>query len=108
MGMTTTPWNAPDGGPDRQLRFEATIHQGERERALSRVADLDLDRVPDPHALDARALLELHLEGLDGVADVAVGRGDRQLLLVKGAVPGAKNGQVIVKPAVKTKAQKGA
>jgi large subunit ribosomal protein L3 len=33
---------------------------------------------------------------------------DRQLLLVKGAVPGAKNGQVIVKPAVKTKAQKGA
>ncbi|MGG7606410.1 50S ribosomal protein L3 [Massilia sp. BKSP1R2A-1] len=33
---------------------------------------------------------------------------DRQLLLVKGAVPGAKNGQVIVKPAVKTKAKKGA
>jgi len=28
---------------------------------------------------------------------------DRQLLLVKGAVPGAKNGQVIVQPAVKTK-----
>lgn len=33
---------------------------------------------------------------------------DRQLLLVEGAVPGAKNGQVIVKPAVKTKAKKGA
>jgi large subunit ribosomal protein L3 len=33
---------------------------------------------------------------------------DRQLLLVKGAVPGAKNGQVIVKPAVKVKAKKGA
>jgi large subunit ribosomal protein L3 len=33
---------------------------------------------------------------------------ERQLLLVKGAVPGAKNGQVVVKPAVKTKAQKGA
>jgi large subunit ribosomal protein L3 len=33
---------------------------------------------------------------------------DRQLLLVKGAVPGAKNGHVVVKPAVKTKAQKGA
>ena len=32
----------------------------------------------------------------------------RQLLLVKGAVPGAKNGQVIVLPAVKTKAKKGA
>jgi large subunit ribosomal protein L3 len=30
---------------------------------------------------------------------------ERQLLLVKGAVPGAKNGQVIVKPAVKVKAQ---
>jgi large subunit ribosomal protein L3 len=33
---------------------------------------------------------------------------ERQLLLVKGAVPGAKNGQVIVLPAVKTKAKKGA
>ncbi|HEV7619285.1 MAG TPA: 50S ribosomal protein L3 [Burkholderiaceae bacterium] len=33
---------------------------------------------------------------------------DRQLLLVKGAVPGAKNGQVVVLPAVKTKAKKGA
>ncbi len=33
---------------------------------------------------------------------------ERQLLLVKGAVPGAKNGQVIVKPAIKTKAKKGA
>jgi large subunit ribosomal protein L3 len=32
----------------------------------------------------------------------------RQLLLVKGAVPGAKNGQVIVSPAIKTKATKGA
>jgi large subunit ribosomal protein L3 len=33
---------------------------------------------------------------------------DRQLLLIKGAVPGAKNGQVIVSPAVKVKAKKGA
>ena len=33
---------------------------------------------------------------------------DRQLLLVKGAVPGAKNGQVIVSPAIKSKVQKGA
>lgn len=33
---------------------------------------------------------------------------ERQLLLVKGAVPGAKNGQVIVSPAIKTKAKKGA
>ena len=34
--------------------------------------------------------------------------GERQLLMVKGAVPGAKNGQVIVCPAVKTKSKKGA
>ena len=33
---------------------------------------------------------------------------ERQLLLVKGAVPGAKNGQVVVLPAVKIKAKKGA
>jgi large subunit ribosomal protein L3 len=33
---------------------------------------------------------------------------DRQLLLVKGAVPGSKNGQVVVSPAVKVKAKKGA
>ena len=33
---------------------------------------------------------------------------ERQLLLIKGAVPGAKNGQVVVLPAVKIKAKKGA
>ncbi|MFZ6646699.1 50S ribosomal protein L3 [Undibacterium sp. TJN25] len=33
---------------------------------------------------------------------------ERQLLLVKGAVPGAKNGQVIVSPAIKVKTKKGA
>jgi large subunit ribosomal protein L3 len=33
---------------------------------------------------------------------------ERQLLLVKGAVPGAKNGEVVVLPAVKVKAKKGA
>ena len=33
---------------------------------------------------------------------------ERQLLMVKGAVPGAKNGQVIVKPAIKSVAKKGA
>jgi len=32
---------------------------------------------------------------------------ERQLLLVKGAVPGAKNGEVVVLPAVKFKAKKG-
>ena len=33
---------------------------------------------------------------------------DRQLILVKGAVPGAKNGHFILMPAVKAKAKKGA
>ena len=33
---------------------------------------------------------------------------ERQLLLVKGALPGAKNSRVIVKPAVKAKDKKGA
>jgi len=32
----------------------------------------------------------------------------RQLILVKGAVPGAKNGHVVVRPAVKAKLKKGA
>lgn len=32
----------------------------------------------------------------------------RQLLLVKGSVPGAKNGHVVVRPAIKAKAPKGA
>jgi len=32
---------------------------------------------------------------------------ERQLILVKGAVPGAKNGQVLLLPAVKVKAKKG-
>ena len=30
------------------VRFEATIHPGQRGLALEGVADLDLDRVPDP------------------------------------------------------------
>ena len=33
---------------------------------------------------------------------------ERQLILIKGAVPGAKNAQVVVFPAVKTKTKKGA
>ncbi|MDL2339346.1 MAG: 50S ribosomal protein L3, partial [Pseudomonadota bacterium] len=32
----------------------------------------------------------------------------RQLLLVRGAVPGSKNGHIVVSPAVKVKAKKGA
>ena len=39
----------PERGPDAPaVRFEAVVHPGERERSLERVADLDLDRVPDP------------------------------------------------------------
>ena len=38
------------------MRFEATVHPGEKERALARVADLDLDRVPDPRG-DVRLLV---------------------------------------------------
>jgi hypothetical protein len=30
------------------IRFEATVHPGETNQELERVADLDLDRVPDP------------------------------------------------------------
>jgi hypothetical protein len=29
-------------------RFEATVHAGDQEQTLEGVADLDLDRVPDP------------------------------------------------------------
>ena len=68
--MATKPKIAPDGAPGRQLRFEATVHPGDRERALSRVADLDLDRVPDPHGgvrvlIDAEELAQLLEEGYE-------------------------------------------
>jgi hypothetical protein len=38
------------GRPPEQpsVRFEATIHPGQAQPALEGVADLDLDRVPDP------------------------------------------------------------
>lgn len=44
------------------------------------------------------------------VQNLVVARVDaeRQLLMLKGAVPGAKNGQVVVRPAVKAAARKGA
>lgn len=44
-------------GASHGLRFEATIQQGDRERAFARVADLDLDRVPDPTG-DVRLLID--------------------------------------------------
>jgi hypothetical protein len=34
--------------PGNGLRFEATVHPGDADVALESVADLDLDRVPDP------------------------------------------------------------
>ena len=65
---------ASDSGPDGpSVRFEATVHRGERLVSLDAVADLDLDRVPDPEgairvlisAEDARRLVaqgfEVHL-----------------------------------------------
>lgn len=60
----------PAGADGHGIRFEATIHQGEQERALARVADLDLDRVPDPHndvrlLIDAEELARLLDEGFE-------------------------------------------
>ncbi len=34
--------------PGKGLRFEATVHPGDGDVPLESVADLDLDRVPDP------------------------------------------------------------
>ena len=49
----------PDLGGRAQMRFEATIHPGDAaEVDASRVADFDLDRVPDPGG-EVRALLSL-------------------------------------------------
>lgn len=38
----------PAAGDRTPLRFEATVQPGDVEADLDRVADLDLDRVPDP------------------------------------------------------------
>lgn len=35
-------------GRSQSHRFEATVHPGERDVALTQVSDLDLDRIPDP------------------------------------------------------------
>lgn len=32
----------------RNVRLEATVHPGDQQLALEAVADLDLDRIPDP------------------------------------------------------------
>ncbi|MGW4929775.1 hypothetical protein ACWEOH_11510 [Agromyces sp. NPDC004153] len=54
-----------DGG-----RFEATVHPGERDVALSQVSDLDLDRIPDPQGgvrvvVTAEELAELVRRGYE-------------------------------------------
>jgi hypothetical protein len=40
------------------MRFEATIHPGAGQQALAQVADLDLDRLPDPKG-EMRLLISL-------------------------------------------------
>ncbi len=54
--MAKQSGKAPPGAAGHEWRFEATIHPGEGEQALARVADLDLDRVPDPRR-DVRLLI---------------------------------------------------
>lgn len=65
--------------PGKGLRFEATVHPGAMDVALESVADLDLDRVPDPQlgvrllvtTDDIMALLERGFEvRLHGLAHV--------------------------------------
>lgn len=54
--MARKSGKAPANAAANEFRFEATVHPGEAEQALSRVADLDLDRVPDPRG-DVRVLI---------------------------------------------------
>jgi hypothetical protein len=51
-------------------RFEATVHPGERNVALTHVSDLDLDRIPDPQGgvrvvINADELAELVRRGYE-------------------------------------------
>ena len=76
--MDGTPAQQPSPEPPETpgLRFEATVHPGKGQLALEAVADLDLDRVPDPEggvrllltADDAARLVgrgyEVHLVGV--------------------------------------------
>jgi hypothetical protein len=54
--MATKSGKRNDKARGREPRFEATVHHGDTEIALARVADLDLDRVPDPRG-DVRVLV---------------------------------------------------
>ena len=61
---------AESAGGTGGLRFEATVHPRTGAAALERIADLDIDRVPDPEggvrvlvdAQDCRQLLEAGYE----------------------------------------------
>lgn len=59
----------PEGGPP--MRFEVTVHPAEGRAAdLSRVADLDLDRIPDPEGgvrllVNAEDLARLERRGFE-------------------------------------------
>ena len=55
--MAKTSKKATAGTAGHPLRFEATVHAGPGARTLARVADLDLDRVPDPRG-DVRVLVD--------------------------------------------------
>ncbi|MEP6853334.1 MAG: hypothetical protein ABJA87_11850 [bacterium] len=48
--------NGPDEPTEIAVRFEATVHAGPKVAEAADVADLDLDRVPDPDG-GVRALL---------------------------------------------------
>lgn len=68
--MAQKSGKAPASTAGNKIRFEATVHQGEGEQALTRVADLDLDRVPDPRRevrllINADELAELLEQGYE-------------------------------------------
>ncbi len=48
MTSRSTRRRRREPSPDDGLRFEATVHPGDKDVPMARVADLDLDRVPDP------------------------------------------------------------
>lgn len=54
--MAQKSGRVPAGAVGDEFRFEATVHPGAADRALARVADLGLDRVPDPRG-DVRLLI---------------------------------------------------
>lgn len=49
MGDQQSAGDDPREPEKRPVRFEATVHPGEMQPALEAVADLDLDRIPDPN-----------------------------------------------------------